>query len=66
MSYSDFDRPARKAQHFQIKVPEWNIMLKSDRAAELNDYATSEPHVANMSIFTIFRLGHEVNGSYGY
>ena len=41
-------------------------MLKSDGAAELNDCATREPHVANMSFFMIFRLGHEVIGNYGY
>ena len=66
MSYSDFDRPAHKAQDFPNRVRIWNIMLKSDHAAELNDYATSEPNVANMSIFMIFRLGHEVIGNYGY
>ena len=66
MIYSDFDRPARKAQHFLNWVRICDVVLKSDGAAELNDWAVSEPNVASMSIFTIYRLGHEVNDSYGY
>ena len=66
MIYSDFDRQAHKAQRFQIWVRVWNILPKSDGVAELNDWAVREPNVANMSIFTIFRLGHEVIGNYGY